>query len=315
LPMEQNKFTFDYHADLIKYWDHTKESTTDHTASVLMDLNSPTGFGLKLTDLYKATSTPANSEMTEREARVRNTGTLNINYGMDRLTVGLGYSNILDHYDTLDYLDKTQDIFTLTTGYRFLPQTSFLLEYNYGRINYDKNINSDADYRQVRVGLKGNLTPKLTGLVKLGYQWRDYDQPGKKDFNGRAILVNLIENISSRTQLKLSGDWSVNESSYWPNNYYRLSKMGLKLKQELGYKWSLDLGGSYQLNKYPDETTELGQTAKRKDNIWTGEVGLTYQIQKWLTTGISYRYKERSSNLDVFDYGDNQLSFKVSAVF
>jgi len=313
--VKEHQFEFDYRADLVEYWDYSTESTDDHRVFALMELNSPSGFSVEIEDTFKKTADPPDLEKVRREERIRNIGSVTAEYQMTDLGISVGYTNILDDYDELESLDKTENIVTLSPNYQVLPKVSAFCEYNYGWIDYDQTVLSNAEYHQARLGVKGELTPKLTGMVKCGYQWRDYDQAAKKDFDGGVIFASLTEEFSERTQLEIFGDLGVNESSYSPNNYYRLSRLGLELKQELGYKWSLNLEGSYQRNKYPEQTSAANQSAKRKDDVLIGGIGVDYQIQDWLVAGVNYNYRERSSNLDAFDYGNNLISVNLLATF
>ncbi|MFH1355230.1 MAG: outer membrane beta-barrel protein, partial [Candidatus Omnitrophota bacterium] len=277
----------DYRADFIKYYNYTREDTEHHTLSCLVDLKL-IPFRLRFEDSFERTSDPADSEKTAREDRIRNISSLKIIRQQDRLEFEMGYSNITDDYDNDSELDKLEDILTLTSYYKFFPKVSFLLEYNYGQICYDETTHSDSNYNQIRVGFKSVDTAKLSGLVKVGYQKRDYKEQGKGDFEGLSVFANLTEKLSSRTKVELSSDWAVNESSYSTNNYYVLSGLGLKLTHKLGPKWTFSSEGSYYLNKYPQETTEGAQRAKREDDIWTGGFGLNYQLQKGVSLGIGY---------------------------
>lgn len=313
--VKEHQFEFDYRADLIEYWDHSTESTDDHTVFALVDLNSPSGFSVEIKDTFEKTAEQPDLERVRREERVRNIGSVTAEYQLTELDISVGYTNILDDYDELDSLDKTENIVTLSPNYQVLPKVSVFCEYNYGWIDYDQSVFSDGDYHQARLGVKGELTSKLTGVVKGGYQWRDYDQAATEDFDGGVIFASLTEEFSERTQLEFFGDWGVTESSYSPNNYYRLSRLGLELKQKLGYKWSLNLEGSYQRNKYPEQTSAANQSAKRKDDVLIGGIGVDYQIQDWLVAGVNYNHRDRSSNLDAFDYGNNRFSVNLLATF
>ncbi len=315
LPVRKHKFELKYQADIIEYADYSRESVVHHTFSGLADLKLTRGFSLKFDETFKKTSDPADSERTARRDRIRNEAIIGLGYKKNRLAFDLKYTNLRDDYEASNQLDKYEHISTITGYYRILPKTDLLLEYDYGVITYDESVRSDADYHQIRSGLKGDLTGKLAALIKVGYQRRGYQDSSKKGFEGTAVIATLTEKFTARTQAILSAERSVNESGYSVNNYYELNKIGLKLEQKLGHKLSLSVKGSYQLNRYPEETTEAGRTAKREDEFWGGDIGLKYQIQEWLSAGMGYEYKERNSNLGTFDYENNKATVEFSVAF
>ncbi len=66
---------------------------------------------------------------------------------------------------------------------------------------------------------------------------------------------------------------------------------------------------------YPEETTESSVTAKRKDKLWDGSIGLRYEMKEWLSLETNYEYKQRESKFDNFDYKDNKITAKVNLLF
>ena len=74
-------------------------------------------------------------------------------------------------------------------------------------------------------------------------------------------------------------------------------------------------GGEFELNKYPDETTESGVTGERKDRIWGAHVGLRYDIKEWVFAETRYEYKKRDSRFATFDYENNKVTTTMSLIF
>ena len=71
----------------------------------------------------------------------------------------------------------------------------------------------------------------------------------------------------------------------------------------------------YQINQYPEETTEAEGTAKRRDDIWRAEIGVRYEMKDWVFFEVRYIYKDRDSKFATFDYTDNQYIGKVTVIF
>lgn len=320
IPSREDSFILEttYAADIIKFWDNDEQDRTDHTLHAAVDCEFANDWTFRVEDDFKKTADPPNSELTSLVKRIRNTGNIVVGYIRDKIGFDVGYKNIRDDYDNSTYssLDKYEHVITATGYYQLFPKTSVFGEYNYGRFDYDEGgTNSDSTYNQFRVGLKGEIAPKLTGTVKAGYKTTSYEQSSKDDFKGGTIWSNLTYEIQERTTMNIYGERGAQESSYSTNSYYAANRAGIRLDHQLLDRLFLITGGSYQLNKYPDETTEGSVTAKRKDDIWSADIGLRYEIREWSAVELMYERKERDSKFNTFDYEDNKISTRVSVLF
>jgi hypothetical protein len=70
-------------------------------------------------------------------------------------------------YNDKDHMTHLIDLAVL---YRFLPKTSFILETDVAFIEYDSDYNPDSYYIEPLVGLKGELTNKITANIRGGYR-------------------------------------------------------------------------------------------------------------------------------------------------
>ena len=306
----------EYAADIIEFWDYSGQSRIDHSISTTADFLFANDVTFKLKDNFKKTADPATSELTALEKRLRNTVEAVLGYKREKIGVDLGYTNIREDYDALDSLDKYEHVLTATGYYELFPKTSILCEYNFGQIIYDDNAtNSDSEYNQWRIGLEGEIASKLTGVVKAGFKSTSYDDASRSDFNGFTLFANLTYKMRERSTLNIYGERESVESTYRTLSHYESNKIGLTLDHQLLERLFLVLADSYQFNKYPDETTENSLTAKRKDTIWDGKIGLRYEIKDWLHMETGYEYKQRDSKFATFDYKNNIFSVKATFVF
>ncbi len=313
---EDSIFKLKYDADFIEFWDYTNQDRTDHNASAVADLKFPNDFTLKIEDQFQKTADPPNSEITSLEKRFRNSSQAVLGYMREKVGFDFGYENIRDKYNNLDSFNKYEHVFTTTGYYQLFPKTSILGEYNFGKIIYDNNdTNSDSKYNQYRLGIKGQIAPKLTGLVKAGYKNTDYQNSSKKNFTGFTTFVNVAYDLKERTTLNAYLERGSEESTYSTNSYFEYSKAGLKLDHKLLERFFLVGGGYYQLNKYPDQTTESSVTARRRDKIYDGTVGLRYEIKEWTNLEVNYEYKKRDSKFSTYDYKDNRYAVKINFMF
>ena len=310
---EKRTLSLEYFADIIKYWEHSSESTEHHHLSLLADVKFARRMSLVFEEKFIKTDDPATSELTERQGRIRNNVSLVTGYGGEDLRIDVGYENIRDDYESMDHLDKSEDVYMVTGYHRILPKTFLLLDYNRGFITYDEDIKRNVDYNEAGVGIRGEWFPKTSGLFRAGYQWREYDNGD--DFDGGVALLSSQWIPLERTYVNIFGRLGVSESTFGTNDYYRFKSLGSELVQGMGEKWSLLLSCSNSINKYPEEVTTATYTGRRKDTTWVMKVAGTYNIRVWLGIEFGYRHRTRESNFDEFDYDRNEYYANISATF
>ncbi|MFH1093660.1 MAG: outer membrane beta-barrel protein [Candidatus Omnitrophota bacterium] len=302
-----------YDVDILSFLNESEQNRLDHTLITAIDLDFANDFSLKVKDRLVKTGVPPNSELTALEERLSNSAKVALGYKREMIGFDLGYENKRDDYNNFNELDRYEHIVSLTAYYQLFPKTSVFTEFNFGSIEYDVNTtNSNSGYNQGCLGLKGELASKLTGIAKVGYKSSDYDQAAKDDFAGITTYLNLIYELQERNTLNIYAERGVEESSYSTNSYYAMNKIGLKFTHELNEKWVLLADGKYGLNKYPDQTTEGSQSAKREDRIYNVSIGLRFNMNERTNISGAYEYKQRDSEFSQFGYEDNKISAKVS---
>ncbi|MCK4422549.1 MAG: outer membrane beta-barrel protein, partial [Candidatus Omnitrophica bacterium] len=312
---EKSIFQLDYTADIICYSDYTDQSDEQHKISALLD----TKFGdysLTLKNVFRDFSDIANTEFTQRVPREKNVASVKFGANFNRIRTEIMYENMDEDYRDFDELDRTDNVLTLTGYTRILPKTDALLEYRYADISYDAaGSTRDGEYNQFCAGLKGELAQKVSALIKAGYQNRDYDSAGKNSWKEPVVYAGLTYNISEPTLFNLSVERTAEESTYSSNNFYETNKSSMEISHKFGYKLTGKVGAFLQENKYPEITTEGTESKKRDDDLHGFNIGLKYDIQKWLAAELEYKNSKRDSNFKDFDYNDNKVLLSISASF
>lgn len=314
---KRHLLSFDCYADLAWFNEYSSQNYQNYYVTGLLDLNFPE-WHLNFKDRFlPLTSDRADIEFTDRVKRKENTFNALIGKEFNKLAFEAGYENYWINYDDNAYrdLNRMDHIGTLTGYVQIFPKTKALLEYNYANMGYYHDDIRNGNYNQIRTGLKGSITEKMTVIGKVGYQARHYDDPGEPDWNHLAAYVDLVEEFTERTVLSLNYTLTAQESTYSINNYYQINRIGAELRQNILTKFVAFIGGSYAEDDYPDVTTEGSQTAKREDKLWTATAGLRYNIRDWIYAEAEYDYRDRNSNLDNLKYIDNSVSLSVSAEF
>jgi len=233
-------------------------------------------------------------------------------FGADfnRLGYEAQWENIdYDHAETHSS-DYNKDLLTFTGTYRVFPKTKALVEYTYKKVRYDVASSVDNNSNAYKIGVTGELTPKISGTIKTGHEKGKYKS--QKDWEGGIFGVDLEYALSSSTLLALAMERTTKESRYTTENYYETNDFSLDVSQKITSKTDADFGISYKRDEYPEPSS--GAEA-REDDLWTFDVGLTWMIRPWLESVIAHTYKSRASNANNADYRANISSITLTAGF
>lgn len=318
IPQRQEDFMFkaSYSADIIEYWNEKQTDRVDHNVAGDLDFLFTNDLRLTIKDRFVRTADQPDSERTALDKRFRNNLGTALTYDREKIRLIGSYAFVRDDYIDTENLDKADHMFSGAVFYQIFSKTSILTEFNYGTISYDVDLtNSDSRYYQARGGVTGEILPKLTGIIKAGYRHSAYEEKNKKDFSGLALYGTLKYTTMERTEINFDALRTSQESSYSTNSHYISNRAELRLAHQLSERLSVRGEGFYELNKYPDETTEASETARRKDALWGAGAGAGYEIKEWLLLSADYEFKRRDSNFSIFDYKDNKVSLQVLVTF
>lgn len=305
-----------YHADIIEFLHHDKLSRVDHTVHVAMTNKFPNDFQFRLSEDYLKTQDPPNNERTLLTKRWWNMVDARVDYIREKIKLEGAFTLTADSYDESHNLNHNDYMATATAFYNIGTKTWLLGEFNFGRILYRNSAtNSDSSYYQGRVGVEGNIAPKLTGTYKMGFRCQDYSRTQANNYSAFTAFANLKYEITQRTTLNIYGERRPEESSYATNSYYNINTVGLKFDHLLLQRLWLNGGAFWGLDLYPAESTEGSQTAKRKDKLWGAGVGLKYEVKDWLFLNTGYEFKQRNSNFHNLSYNDHKISIRASVMF
>jgi polysaccharide biosynthesis protein VpsM len=318
LPVEDHQFSLMWHSDLIEYTENpTNNNAINNYVSFSTKLNFPVGVFLNASDDWISTTDPLTTEQIERTKRLQNNFTGEIGYKFaDRYTVKAGYTQTLHDYLLEAYkqpLNRRESVGSVELAYNFSPKTSVLVDYGIGVIDYAfaSNPNSSS-YNQYRLGVKGQLTPKTIGEIKLGALDKTYQDLTDKNIALGVLEMSTLTKFSDKMSLMLGANRSDVESTFTNNNYYITTAGSVDLKRKILKNWSFDVNGTYADDAYPNAA--LGLSAREDTYVQAG-ISLNYEAIKWLVLSAGYNYKDRDSNIDIYDYADNLIGISAKLTY
>jgi len=197
-------------------------------------------------------------------------------------------------------------------GYSVTPKHRFFGEVAYRRESLTPNMpwrQSPPDLEIVRtsVGLSGELTPKIQGTVRVGYEFAQYED-GTSAPDGPSASISLTWQPRDRTKISASFSRSTTASVSWSRVSYVNNYVTITVSQIVGVQHpiALQLQGRYGINDYSGGTY-------RTSEYWDVSLSAIYRIYVWWGVGAQYEYEKRSGTGWWDNYDAHQIF--VSSVF
>jgi hypothetical protein len=321
---QQNKFSMGYLGNYFIYSRFSNQSHYDQTLNADMAFNFPAGLSLRLGNglriaTEEATATTGRQRPYDRISpyflaayKLADRWKIEANYQMDALL-------FVDQVDRTN--SYTENIGGLTLYYKVLPKTAVLAQYlityrQYPSLSADDNISHTP-----LVGLTWDPTAKLSGTVKFGYTFKDYQNeiPGRNNSPQTwALSIQNLYRYSRFTTFSLIAQRSLQEDSDSNNSPYVNTGLFFTFSHYLHFfNVTSNLLLSYYNNHYENLSFDpgTGTLVRRVDNIFNAGAGLSRPLNKWLRLRLDYLYANKGSNVNTFSYNEHKVILGLQASF
>ena len=320
LPMGRHRLDLGFRAEILRYLDLTSQDTEHYFVLGNLLLDFPGGLKARLREDFARTSDPPGTELTGRIESTTNILSPSVEYSVSpRLAVGVDYVWTTVSFDDetgVEQLDRNEHTVGLTGFYRIQPKTDLLVNFSYGTKNFDTANRRDVDRYIGAVGVRGEITSRLTSSLRIGYEVREPERGDVGAYRGFVAAGDIVYRPTERTRITLVTERSVQESVFATNFAYLANLLTLSAEHFLTPKLLLTgrlFGGfSEYFEKAPKRN---GRLDWREDWVGAFSIGVEYQIQKWLAVSADYTYSRRDSNFDNFDFKDDIVGGKVTLSF
>ncbi|MEW6387765.1 MAG: outer membrane beta-barrel protein [Thermodesulfobacteriota bacterium] len=319
----RHKFSVGYLGNYFFYHRHDHDSHFDHNVNVDAAVNFRGGLGLKLGNTFRAATEERSAVTARQRDYLRENPYFNASYKFaDRWKLEGSYQ--LDVLQFAKQEDRTSNYRQHTGGgtlyYKFWPKTSALVQYIITGRTYPYQAQLNNIGHGPLAGLTWDPTAKLSGTVKFGYTFKNYDQhvSGRKSTNDSwAMSVETLYRYSNYTNFSLTAQHSIQEDvDLTNNNAYR----NTAIYANWNHKWhiikaDLYLSCSYTNNAYINATADpvTRSLKKRQDNIFTLGGGISRPITRWVKFRIDYQYADKDSNFTNFSYMEHKILFGIQS--
>jgi hypothetical protein len=210
---------------------------------------------------------------------------------------GLGFTEVIEQGG--DY-----DIWTFGLEGRYLwkPRWTLLAEVRHAITKYPNNPRLDATTEYLLVGSEFILSPRLTGSLRVGMNFKSFEVGNKQS----APYVESA--VSYRSTARSSVTWTNRfgfEESSSPD------EERLVYRSTIGYSYAFTprLRGSANINLVHEITNNTATNSEFAQDTFDSTLGLDYQVTKRFGLNASYVFTITSSNTGVADYYRNRIYF------
>lgn len=321
-----------YRAEIVNYLTLTGQNTTNQVGVAQLKLDM-TRLKLQLRDDFIESTDPPGSELTgpiksqtnllapTSEYRVTERFSLAATYAWTHIhfpagSAAAGSPNARQN-QAVQQLDENDQTGGATVWWKFSPKADVGLSFRYGAQTFENDSGRDTQRETVGLGLRGDLTAKLSSTFKIGilHQQATGTAPS---FTGLVMGGGWVYQPTERTQVTLDTDRGVQPSVFESAQYFVSTSAWLGVRHEFPARkltaWLRTGAGQDAYNT--KQPTANGVTTKfRLDTLVGASTGLDYVIQPWLRTGIEYSFKQRTSNFREFNYDDSRISGRITLQF
>jgi hypothetical protein len=173
----KNRLSLGYLGTGYVYTTHGANSHYDQNVNSDLELHLKSGWYVRFGNTLRVAAEERNSEFSSSRRYLRNTPYATISYAFaDRWKAEVNYQ-----FDTLDFfksVDKVNNYNAQAVGttlyYRFLPKTSALVQYVFTYRGFPNTPFDNTTNHSPMVGLTWAPTAKLSGTMKYGYTFDQY---------------------------------------------------------------------------------------------------------------------------------------------
>jgi len=218
----------------------------------------------------------------------------------EKTSVGLGFQ-----YEKTDYLlsgfnnDETATV-PFNYYYEVTPKLDLSAGYRY-RGTWVQGGEDSTDHF-FNVGLRGELTPKLTGTVNVGVTERHFTHSPNASLLGIDSSFSYAVSPKATLQFGVSNDFDTNSQGQAEKNFAINGSGTVNLSEQ----WSVTGSLSYRVIDY------LDTSPARTDDYFEGQISASYQVNSVVRITGAFAYRTNNSTLNGAGFDDNVLSLAAN---
>ncbi|MFA7062332.1 MAG: outer membrane beta-barrel protein [Pedobacter sp.] len=316
LPFRRHVVSLGGSTTLNRYAINSSENTTDWSLYGAGDFYFGSRFNLKVSDNYTNSHEPrSQSSTSEIERYQNNTAATSLTYVLaDISKVQLDYSRTYLKYRTYGFRSRNEDLVSAYLYYRILPRTSAFVEYEFKNVGFmDSTSTLDNNVHSGLLGVTWELSERSKGTIKGGYLVKNFDLQSQGSIDDFTASLDISHYFSDYNFMKLAGARTVNESSLQGTRYSVSTGINGEFTHRFLDRISSTIKASYIEERFSDIVP--GDLQIRKDRVVQVGAALQYNFRRWLESSLEYYWRNKDSNIDIYDSTENNISLTIKVSF
>ena len=301
-----------YSPQIYLYAENDDENTVNHEAQAALEYNLKGGLSFNLLDrMVQDFDRYEFGVSTETDTFRSNLASLIVSYDISEKTmVRFDYSNFIVSYTD----DKNEDrnrIDNTASAYLFFKvksKTFLFAQYTFIDVGYDEVSFRNSQEQNALAGVNWNMTDKTRASARVGYSLREFDDSRIEDGEGVVFQARVNYQATVKTSLFFSAYHRNEETPDLSYDYVKTSSATAAYGQNIYDKYRFELTFTYRDEDYQSDLTGA---VDRSDQVFLVEPSLSYTFRDWLSFGLSYGYRNRSSNIETFDYDGSRVVLEI----
>ena len=191
------------------------------------------------------------------------------------------------------------------------PKTKLLAEVRQTEFSYVTNTTLDSTNLALLAGLKWDATAQTQGSIKVGTETKEFKKAGVAEADNSMWEVSVTWSPLSYSTFTLNSSSKLDEG----NNGARVVE-SQSTALDWSHQWlkrlSSKVGVSVASQDYIGAPVVPGG-ADRADELLSANLGVTYNMRRWLDLGLGYNFSENDSNAAARSFERNVVSLTVTA--
>jgi hypothetical protein len=210
-----------------------------------------------------------------------------------------------------DYRDVDINTLTGIFYYRIAPKTRLLFQASIGDYNYIINNqfpdqSSKANF--YLAGIEWDISAKTSGTFKLGYQGKNFEQDVYNDITGLSYMLDMTWKPNTYSTIKLGASRTTQESSQLQTSAFITNSYSVDVKHDITARTTLKA-------TYTFDADDIVTSSNRTDKHHKLVLGIDYSLLTWLNIKLDYKFIERSSDIDIYNFKANIIALSLTTNF
>lgn len=212
-------------------------------------------------------------------------------------SIGAGIAFAHENYKRKGFTDSDSLTVPINFYYKWTPKTDLSVGYRYR--DYAIDLGSDSTDHFFNVGLRGELSPKLTGTILVGLNSRKLDRGGDDTQLGLDANISYELTPKSRLTFGANNDFGTSPQGQQQKNF----SLNGGISSQISDEWSVNAGLNFRATDY----------GTRTDDYVELNLGASYIVNANIRILGGYTYRSYASDIASAEFKNNV--FSISANF